>query len=173
MIRVTEISVFLQFISKYFAMLSKEELKEKNATFWNDFRKEMNKETSVSGRQINWINYPTDVKDVYIRMEVDSTGARLCMDIQPKDDGIRSILWEQMTELKTVMTTEMGIEANWNEESHFWNDRLISRIKWENNELNYYQEEDVPKIIDFLKDKLVRFDKFYQEYKEILINLAS
>ena len=154
-------------------MISKEKLKEKNSTFWNDFRKEMNNASSVSGRQINWINYPTDVKDIYIRMEVDAKGARLCFDVQPKSDDIRSILWEQMTELKSIMTTEMGVEADWNEESHFWNDRLISRIKWENNDLNYFNEEDIPKISDFLKDKLIRFDKFYQEYKDILINLAS
>lgn len=154
-------------------MISKEELKEKNTAFWNEFRKVMNNETSSAGRQVNWINYPTDVKDIYIRMEVDAKGCRLCFDVQPKSDDIRSILWEQMTELKTVMTKEMGIEAIWNEESHFWNGRLISRIKWENNDLNFFNEEDVPKIIDFLRDKLIRFDKFYQEYKDIIVNLAN
>ena len=154
-------------------MISKEELKEKNTAFWDEFRKVMNKETSSAGRQINWINYPTDVNDIYIRMEVDAKGSRLCFDVQPKSDDIRSILWEQMTELKAIMTQEMGIEAVWNEESHYWNERLISRIKWENNDLNYYNEEDVPKIIEFLRDKLLRFDKFYQEYKDIIVNLAN
>lgn len=154
-------------------MISKEELKEKNTAFWDEFRKVMNNETSSAGRQVNWINYPTDVKDIYIRMEVDAKGCRLCFDVQPKSDDIRSILWEQMTELKTVMTKEMGVEAIWNEESHFWNGRLISRIKWENNDLNFFNEEDVPKIIEFLRDKLIRFDKFYQEYKDIIVNLAN
>lgn len=166
------ISVFLQFY-QYIYMLSKEELKEKNSAFWEAFRKEMNNESSVSGRQINWINYPTDVKDIYVRMEVDGNGARVCFDIQPKSDDIRSILWEQMTELKAVMENEMQIEANWNEESHYWNGRLISRIKWENNDLDYYKTEDIPKVIEFLKDKLIRFDKFYQEYKDVIVNLAS
>lgn len=154
-------------------MLSKEALKEKNIKFWTDFRKSMNKVPSATGRQINWINYPTDVKDVYMRMEVDSNGARLCFDIQPKDDGIRSLMWEQMIELKAIMQSEMGIEALYLEESHYWNGRLISRIKWENNDLNYFNDEDIPQIFDFLKDKLVRFDQFYQEYKEILINLTN
>ncbi len=154
-------------------MLSKEAQKEKNIHFWDEFRKKMNKETSVTGRQINWINYPTDVKDIYIRMEVNSKGAALCFDIQPKSDDIRQILWEQMTELKTIMETEMGIKADWNEESHYWNDRLISRIKWEDKTLNYFNDEDIPKIIEFLKDKLIRFDKFYQEYKDIIVNLAN
>lgn len=152
-------------------MLSKEELKEKNTQFWERFRKEIKDQRSSNGRQMNWINYPTDVKDIYIRMEVDAKGARLCLDIQPKDDGIRSIIWEQMIELKKVLTDTMEAEANWNEASHTWNGRLISRIMWENPDVNYYKEEDVPLVIAFLKDKLIHFDKFYQEYKEILINL--
>lgn len=153
-------------------MLSKEELKEKNTAFWEQFRKSIKDQRSVNGRQMNWINYPTDVKDVYVRMEVDSKGARLCLDIQPKDDGIRAILWEQMTELSKVMEEEMGCPAIWDEESHYWNGRRISRIKWEDNSLNYFNEEDIPKINAFLKDKLTRFDRFYQEYKDILIHLS-
>tara|TARA_B110000285_G_scaffold171312_1_gene191779 strand:+ start:336 stop:800 length:465 start_codon:yes stop_codon:yes gene_type:complete len=154
-------------------MISKEELKEKNQQFWSAFQQEMNHVSSVTGRQINWINYPTHVNDIYIRMEVDAKGARLCFDIQPKSDAVRQVLWEQMTELKAVMENKMGVEANWNEESHFWNDRLISRIKWQEGNLNYYNEEDVPKIIEFLKEKLIRFDAFYQEFKDILVNLAN
>lgn len=154
-------------------MLTKEEKKQKNSEFWEKFRKEIKDQRSVNGRQMNWINYPTDVKDVYVRMEVDNTGARLCFDIQPKDEGIRSIIWEQMTELKKVMNERMGIEAEWIEKSHYWNERLISRIKWEDDTLDFYNEDDQPKIIAFLKDKLTRFDIFYQEFKDIIINLTS
>ena len=154
-------------------MLSKEETKIKNTEFWEQFRKSIKDQRSSNGRQMNWINYPTDVKDTYLRMEVDSKGARLCYDVQPKDDGIRAIIWEQMTELKKVMAETMGIEAEWVEESHYWNGRLISRIKWENNDLNFFKEEDIPEINAFLKDKLTRFDKFYQEFKDIIINLTS
>ncbi|MDX2361317.1 MAG: DUF4268 domain-containing protein [Crocinitomicaceae bacterium] len=154
-------------------MLSKEELKNKNSEFWEQFRKEIKDQRSTNGRQMNWINYPTDIKDAYVRMEVDSKGARLCFDIQPKDDGIRAIIWEQMTELKKVMTDTMGIEAEWIEESHIWNGRMISRIKWEDDTFNFFNEEDIPKINAFLKDKLIRFDAFYQQFKEILINLTS
>ena len=171
---VTEIHLLLHFkshLNRY--MLSKEELKEKNSQFWDQFRKQIKDRRSSNGRQMNWINYPTDVKDVYVRMEVDANGARLCFDVQPKDDGIRSIIWEQMTELKKVMNDTMGIEADWNEESHYWNGRLISRIKWEDNTLNFHKEEDLEAINTFLTDKLVRFDVFYQEFKDILINLTS
>ena len=154
-------------------MLSKEERKERNSVFWNTFRVEMRSVKSTTGRSMNWINYPSDVKDIYIRLEVDSKGARLCFEIQPKDEDIRSILWEQMTELKNVMEAEMGPATAWNEFERIFNDRNVSRIYWEDDSVNFYNENDQSKIIDFLKEKLIHFDTFYQEYKDILIALAE
>lgn len=154
-------------------MLSKEERKERNTEFWNAFRREMRKYSSTNGRGINWINYPSDVKDVYIRLEADGKGVRFCFDIQPKDDGIRSILWEQMTELKKVMEDEMGPADSWNEIDHYFNGRKVSRICWGQNDLNFFSDQDLPRIKDFLKQKLLAFDRFYQEYKDILIALAE
>ena len=102
-------------------MFSIEEQKQLNTEFWDRFRKKMRNHKSSNGRGINWINYPSDVKDVYIRLEADSKGVRFCFDIQQKDDGIRSIIWEQMTELKVVMETEIGKDTGWNESDHQFN----------------------------------------------------
>jgi hypothetical protein len=154
-------------------MLSKEERKELNSQFWEGFRKEMRKYKSSNGRAINWINYPSDVKDVYIRLEADNKGARLCMDIQPKDDGIRAILWEQMTELKRVLEDETGEATEWNEFHATINNRNVSRIYWEDSSFNFYNQNDHEAIRSFLKTKLMQFDSFYQEFKEILISLAE
>ena len=153
-------------------MLTKEARKELNTHFWEGFRKEMRNHKSSNGRGINWINYPSDVKDIYIRLIVATKNASICFDIQPKDDDIRSILWEQMTELKVVMESEIG-EAIWSEESHVFNGRTVSRIHWEMNGLNFYDLNNHKEIKGFLRDKLIKFDSFYQEYKEILISLAD
>jgi hypothetical protein len=154
-------------------MLSKEELKEKNQLFWSDFRKYMSKVKSSNGRKMNWVSYPSDVKNIYIRLMVDSKGARLCLDIQPKDEGIREIVWEQMTELKKVMESTMQHETIWIERMSAENGRFFSRIMWEQKGLNYYHDEDKPQIFEFLKNRLIEFDEFYQEFKEILINLMD
>lgn len=154
-------------------MLSKEELKEKNQLFWSDFRKHMSKVKSSNGRKMNWVSYPSDVKNIYVRLMVDSKGARLCLDIQPKDEGIREIVWEQMTELKKVMETTMQHETIWIERMSAENGRFFSRIMWEQKGLNYYHDEDKPQIFEFLKNRLIEFDEFYQEFKEILINLMD
>lgn len=154
-------------------MLSREAKKEMNTEFWGLFRKEMRKYKSSNGFGMNWTNYPSDVKYVYIRMETDGKSARLCMDIQAKDEGIRSIIWEQMTELKKVLEAEMNWETVWIE--HFINkDGLtLSRIKWEKEGVNFFHKEDWPEIMSFLKDRIIEFDVFYQEFKDILIALAE
>ena len=154
-------------------MFTKEERKELNSNFWDSFHKEMRNHKSSNGRGINWINYPSDVKDIYIRLIADNKEVSLCFDIQPKDDDIRSILWEQMTELKVVMENEVGKATFWNEDHHELNGRIVSRICWEITGLNFYSVKDQSKIKEFLKEKLIRFDAFYQEYKEILISLAE
>lgn len=153
-------------------MLSKEERKALNTDFWEGFRKDMRQFKSSNGRGINWINYPSDVQDIYIRLLADHNGARLCIDIQPKDDSIRSILWEQLTELRVVMEGEVG-EAIWNEFDRVLHGRNVSRVYWEITDANIYKEDGQVRMKDFLREKLIHFDTFYQEYKEILILLAE
>lgn len=154
-------------------MLNREELKAKNTEFWSDFRKYMNKVRSSNGRRMNWMNYPSDVKNIYIRLQADAKGTRLCMDIQPKNEGVREIIWEQMTELKKVMESSMKYETSWIEKLTSDDGRTFSRIMWETNEFNYFNEEDQLKIFEFLKNRLLEFDEFYQEFKEILISLMD
>jgi hypothetical protein len=154
-------------------MLTREELKEKNRQFWTDFRKYMNKVKSSNGRRMNWIGYPSDVKNIFIRLQADAKGARLCFDIQPKDPGVREIIWEQMTELKKVMENCMNHETHWLEEHYSDDGRAFSRIMWELKDVSYYNHEDEIVIFEFLKNRLVEFDEFYQEYKEILISLTD
>jgi hypothetical protein len=154
-------------------MLSKQAKKDRNTQFWNSFQKEMRNVKSSDGKGIHWINYPTGVKDVYVRLETDGKATRFCFDIQPKDDGIRSILWEQMTELRKVMEDQTGPATSWNELDRVFAGRNVSRIFWENSDLNFYNDDDLRLIKQFLKEKLRAFDLFYQEYKEILIALAE
>jgi hypothetical protein len=153
-------------------MLTKEELKLKKLKFWGDFKSRMHKHRSSNGRKMNWLSYPTEIKDIYLRMEVDKQGARICFDIQAKDEGIRSILWEQMYELKNVLTLEMG-EGEWIE-NHF-NDYIASfnRIQWELKHVNFFNDDDHEVIYAFFEEKLLAFDSFYQDFKEILTLLAN
>jgi hypothetical protein len=154
-------------------MLSKEEQKEKNSIFWGNFKNSMKKNTSSAGRRVNWLSYPTEAKELYLRLHADGKSCALNFDIQCKDDGVREVVWEQMGELKTVLLLEMAEEGDWIENFATPDGRTISRITWQRSDLNYFREDDIPRIYDFLEEKIVAFDRFYQEYKDILIQLLD
>ncbi|MGB0933627.1 MAG: DUF4268 domain-containing protein [Lishizhenia sp.] len=153
-------------------MFSKEELRNRKALFWNEFRAIMTLERSVSGRKVNWINYNSGIKFLFIRLDATSKKATFSIDIQPKDDGIREIVYEQFTELKKVLESEFSQPGIWEEAFVLPSQQEISRIYWELDNVNMFRREDKQKIFDFFKDNLLAFDRFYSEYNEILITLA-
>ncbi len=153
-------------------MLPRDDQKIYNQLFWNDFRKFMGANRSTNGRKMNWLNYPSDVKDIYIRLQTDSNSAKICFDIQSRDSGIRSLMWEQMSELKKIMEIKMNCQGEWIEQLYNNEGKVISQIKWEKKGLNFYDENQKLEIFEFFKEKLIAFDIFYQEFKEVIINLA-
>ena len=153
-------------------MYTKEELKQIKTVFWTDFKNRMTTHRSVNGRRMNWLNYPTEIDFIYARADADAKGARFCFDIQAKDAGVRAIIWEQMYELKAVLEAEMGTEGVWMEDCSSPFVPQFNRIVWERPELNFFKPENRQEIFSFLENRLVCFDAFYQEFKDILINLA-
>ena len=154
-------------------MLSKDEQREKNKAFWGAFNDFMKKTRSSSGRRVNWVSYPTDVSCIFLRLHADAKGASIFFDIQPKDSGVREIIWEQLLELKVVLENSMSIPTHWIEDLQLSDGRTISRLSWQIDHLNYFKEADQVEIFTFFQTHLIEFDAFYQEFKEILINLVD
>jgi hypothetical protein len=154
-------------------MLTKEQKKEANELFWGGFKTYSKAYKSCNGRRMNWANYPTDVKDLYVRLHADAAMAMLTFDIQPKDSGIRAILWEQMNELKKVMEENMTIKPLWVEHLNMPDGRVISRIQWKKENVNFLNPADHKVMFEFFMAVLLPFDEFYQEFKDILINLTD
>src|SRR5690554_7794162 len=82
-------------------MFSKEERKALNAAFWTRFKEKAGVNKGANGKRINWVNYPTRVKQIYIRLHADTKIARFSIDIQDKDEGVRMLVWEQFEELRS------------------------------------------------------------------------
>ena len=154
-------------------MLSKEALKNFKIDFWTGFKKRMQKHKSCSGKKTNWLNYKTNLSNIYVRMETDKRSVRFCFDFQLKDPDVREIVWEQMHELKNVLENEMGEEGLWHENYPSEHITYLSRIFWEKQGLNYLNEEDQEAIYDYFENKLLAFDRFYDTYKDILIHLIK
>lgn len=155
-------------------MLTKEERKQYNTLFWSEFKQYMKSTRSESGRKVDWLHYPTQIKFIFLRLEATNDYVAIHFDIQPKDAGVREIIWEQMGELKTVLTQAMnGDTGNWIENEYSSVIGNFSRIQWKLDGVNYYNPNDKMKIFSFYKEKLVGFDEFYSNFSEILILLAK
>lgn len=154
-------------------MFTKEERKVFHSEYWGRFKNYISSTRSVEGRRINWLNYPTRLKQIYIRLDVNQERARFSIDIQTKDEGIRSIIWEQFEELKRVLETEMETAGNWTETTFNAARQEISSIYWELDDVNIYNSNDEQKVFQFFKQHLIRFDRFYATYKDILIELIK
>ena len=153
-------------------MLSKQELKDRNVAFWSEFKTFMSAHRSSNGKRMNWLNYPTDVKYIFLRLEADKFGARINFDIQAKDAGVRAVVWEQMEELKKVLTDSMGEPGDWIFDYSTPEITSFCRIKWEITDVNFFVDADKEKIFRFFEKKLVGFDEFYQNFKDILVLLT-
>jgi len=154
-------------------MFSKEELKNYNIQFWADFKQRMGQHRGASGKKVNWLQYRTNLQNVYVRLETINKECKFCFDIQFKDDAIREIVWEQMGELKKLLSTEMGSEGNWIEDYASQTVKSMCRIEWTLEKTNYLTATNREKIYDFFEEKLLGFDRFYDTYGEILYHLVN
>jgi len=121
---------------------------------------------------MNWLNYPSDVKSIYIRLEVTKKHAALNFDVQFKDPEIQALVWEQLLEMKKVMENSMSAPTNWLSDQYLDNGLPFNRIQWIKEPSNYFNPAEHEDIYAFLEKTLLEFDEFYQEFKEIVINLV-
>jgi hypothetical protein len=154
-------------------MISKEARKERNEKFWSGFKEYMRGTLSSTGKRVNWLNYKTEVQDTYLRLICNGKITAVCYDIQFKDVGVKAIFWEQLGELKKVLESSMEQATTWEEEYVTKEGIVIGRIYWELENANFYNDDDWEKIYSFFKSRLLEFDVFYQEFKDVLIALVD
>ncbi len=63
---------------------------------------------SAEGETTNWINYKTGIRHLYFRMQADNRQARIAIELNHPDAGIRELFWEQLRELKTLLHETLG-----------------------------------------------------------------
>ena len=102
-------------------MYSKQEVKKTRELFYTSFGKYMVKNKSIHGKRIKWVNYPTHVRHIYVRLFSNSNMAKIYIELQHKDDEIRSLYFEQFKQLKSAFESCVG--------SWIW-------IEYAQNELN-------------------------------------
>lgn len=148
-------------------MLSKEERRELNTRFWTRFNDMMSGVRSSEGRKVNWVNYDSGIKDVFIRMEADEEGCRLCIDIQHKDKEMRELYFETFRTYVNILKDALG-ELNWEKEHRLPSGFFGSRISAEMTGYSIHNEIDWNPMHRFMKQKCIRLDEIWGTLRDVL-----
>ena len=154
-------------------MYSKEYIKSNKILFYTSFGRYMGKNRSIYNKKIKWLNYPTNVKNIYIRLNVNNKIAAVYIDIQHKDEDIRSLFFDQFMELQTVFKSILGEKWNWEKETHNENGIACSRISTKIENVNIFEKNTWQNIFKFFEYNLLNFDEFWNEFNEVFKQLED
>lgn len=154
-------------------MFSKEEEKEIKIQFWGSLNEVLENEKGMHANKVNWMNFNTNIKPLYFRMEADDKGARLCIDIQFVDDGLRELFYEQFTEFSDILNERFANNLAWLPTFDHSNGKTISRIVSNKEGLNMYNKADWAEMHEFLRSQFVILERFWAEFGEVFQNLKK
>ena len=143
--------------------------KETSATrrkFWTSFGQYMKPIPGASGETMNWLNYKTGIKDIYFRMNANTSFASIAIECCQKDSVIRQYYFEQLRLYRSILEEAMGESWTWQQQYRDENDNLISRVYQQLNGVSIFHEPDWPEIISFLKPRLISLDDFWFQVKD-------
>jgi hypothetical protein len=152
-------------------MFSREEKKELNTLFFQQFNRHMSSHNIVGGGGKNWDAYKTGIKGLYFRILTQPKVA-LAIDLQFKDEAIRELVYDQFGELTRLLASEWKEEPKFEKNSVYMSGEPISRISVSHDQVYFYNQEQWPEIMEWLELKLIGLDSFWDTAGDILKELV-
>ena len=94
-------------------MYSRQEASLLRQEFWTAFGQYMLPVQSAEGEKVNWINYKTGEKFISFRMDADHKQALISIEMNHKDEGIRSLHFEQFRQFRKLLESELNETWTW------------------------------------------------------------
>jgi hypothetical protein len=134
--------------------------------FWTTLGQYLSHNLSAEGNKTNWINYRTDFKHIYFRMNVDKKSAYIGIELHHPDEEIQELFYEQFLELKSYLHSILEEEWIW-QPLIFDNEagKIVSRIYSIQNGSKINNQNDWPSLISFLKIRIIKLDEFWSNAK--------
>ncbi len=154
-------------------MYSKDFKRSNKILFYTSFGKYMRGSKPLYNINNKWLNYSTNVKPIYIRLNTTHQFAAVNIDIQSRDKEIQTIFYDQFKEIKKPFESILGNDWEWNEDIINEVGTSCSRISKEIANVNIYEKISWPLIFDFFKKNLLGFDQFWTEFNELFKQLDS
>jgi hypothetical protein len=147
-------------------LYKRSEIFQTKEAFWTAFGRYLSLENNSEDRKINWINYHTGFKDVFFRMDADQKKASVSIQLKHNDEILRLLWFEKFREFKNFLVNAVGEEWMWEANTLDEYQKTISKIYIELQDVNVMDQGDWPKIISFLKPRIIALDAFWNEVKD-------
>lgn len=138
--------------------------------FWRVFGQYMSPIPSSEGERINWVNYKTGEKNIFIRTKAEGKKAEVALELSHPDPLIRQIYFEHFEKLRTIFEETAGSDWNWLQHIQE-EDRTVSKISVTLEGASIMRKEDWPALISFFKPRLIALDEFWNLVKHTLEQL--
>lgn len=146
-------------------MYSKEQVSKLKTQFWTNFGQYMKPVPGASGLPVNWINYKTGIRSIHFKMEAHDTNAIIAIEISHSQEDERLHYYNHFVSLKKILSSTTAFDWQWNETIEN-NNKTISSISLQLDNVNILNQSDWPAIISFLKPRIIALDEFWDMVKD-------
>ncbi|MCH7401088.1 DUF4268 domain-containing protein [Belliella kenyensis] len=146
-------------------MYSKAEKSKIRKDFWTAFGQYMKPVPSAEGKKINWPNYKTGVKHIFFKMKAERDFASIGIEFTHTDPELQQLYFEQLITFKSILHNTLGEEWKWTLHHEDEYGKYISKVEKGLTKVNVLDQNDWPKIISFLKPRIILLDEFWSNMK--------
>ena len=141
-------------------MYSKEESAKLRKEFWTSFGKSFPRK---------WLLYDTKIKDFGFKFVASQKEALVCLDIESKNKTKNELLFEQVLELKEILTNDYLPDVIFDEIYMLESGKIIHRIYVKyNGEFNIHDKNTWQNVYLFFKEAMHQFEEFYDFHEDFI-----
>jgi hypothetical protein len=144
-------------------LYSKQQATQLKQDFWTAFGQYMQPVPSVDGTKVNWSNYKTGARQIFFRMRAEKTFVSIAIELTDPSEEIRAQRFAQLLQLQAMLHNSLGEEWDWVLQSMDEHGKKISRVYKELQGVNVLNRADWPRIISFLKPRIIALDAFWND----------
>ena len=141
-------------------MISKEESAQLRKEFWTSFGKSFPRK---------WVLYKTKIKDFGFKFVADKKQALVCLDIESFDRTKNELLFDQVLELKNILTDDYLPDVIFDELYVLESGKIIHRVYVKyNGEFNIHNKNTWQNVYYFFNEAMHQFEEFYEDYEDFI-----
>lgn len=149
-------------------MYGKEEAKLLRKEFWTRFGQMSGAKRMGEKRPRKWVTYNTGIPAVALKFDMGRKSAIVAIDIDGRNSKEHELYYNKFVSLKKIIVDLFPDEVIWDECYEVDENKFISRIYVEKQEVSIYNKDTWSKTFTFFYKKMVKFEDFFLEYKDFI-----